>query len=331
MKEFAVNGRFLGLPYSGVNRYAREVWARLPENQTRAIEPRIPLSGWKALVWEQMALPLRLHKGEVLLSFTNLGPLAVHRQILVVHDVAPLDHPEWFPFGFRSMFEAILPPLVERIAVRVTDSEFSRRRIIERLGVEPDSVVCIYPGCGTEFYERSQNHVKEPYVLAYGVDDPRKNVGRLLEAWAKVKREMPEYTLKFFGSNHSWVDNYGENLEGVEHLGYVPDVDLPALYQKASLLVYPSLYEGFGLPIVESLASGTPVVASNIEVFNELFDKLVTFVDPMNPQSIAEGIMNTLRGSSSNGNDHAAEVMARYDYDQTARQLLELVVQIQES
>jgi glycosyltransferase involved in cell wall biosynthesis len=329
MEEFAVNGRFLGLPYSGVNRYAREVWARLPKSQARAIEPRARLSSWRALVWEQTALPMRMHKEEVLLSLTNLGPLSVHRQVLVVHDVAPLDHPEWFPVGFRKAFAVVLPLLAKRVAACVTDSEFSRQRMVEKLGLDAGSVTCIYPGCGSQFYNPNKNQVKEPYVLAYGVDDPRKNLGRLLEAWTKVRREVPGYTLKLFGSNRFWADMYGEDLEGVEHLGYVSDADLPTLYQKASLLVYPSLYEGFGLPIIESLASGTPVVASNIDVFRELFDTMVTLVNPFETRSIADGIIEVLSDTTSDRNGHTAEVMARYNYDRTTQQLLDLVARTQ--
>jgi glycosyltransferase involved in cell wall biosynthesis len=205
MSEIALNGRFLGLPITGVNRYAQEVWARLPKDQARAIEPSAPLSGLRALLWEQTVLPIKIHDDEILLSLTNLGPLSVSRQILVIHDVAVLDHPEWFPVGFAKAFQVLLPLLAKRVAICVTDSEFSRRRIMERLRLDAEAVRCIYPGCSLNFVHSNTGSERKPYVLAYDFANPRKNFGRLLEAWSQVRREMPEYTLKVFGPTQSYA------------------------------------------------------------------------------------------------------------------------------
>ncbi len=325
MEPIAVNGRFLRLPLSGVHRYAREVWSRLPKDQARVIEPRVPLSGLEALVWEQTALPFRVKGSEILLSLTNLGPLALRRQILVVHDVAVIDHPEWFPDGPRRAFEILQPLLARRVEACVTDSEFSRSRIVERFGLTPESVICIYPGCSTAFMSAPTKQNKEPFVLAYGIDDPRKNLDRLLDAWTVVRRIMPDYTLRLFGRNQRWESGSHRIADGVEHLGYVSDDVLPDLFRRASLLIYPSLYEGFGLPIIDALISGTPVVASDIEVFRELFEGLVTFVDPFDIESIANGIINSLRHESRDMISQISELKTRYNYDRTVQQLCQLL------
>ena len=328
-KLIAVNGRFLALPISGIERYAREVWSRLSEEEARVIEPKVALPSWRGLVWEQTALPMRLQRNEVLLSLTNLGPLAVRRQLLVIHDVAVFDHPEWFSTAVKRTYEALLPVLAKRVAVCVTDSEFSRQRIVERLGIDEDLVKCIYPGCASGFRNRIEGLERSPYVLAYGADDPRKNFRRLLEAWTEVRRQLPGYTLKVFGRPSRLFGNtFVEDWTGVEILGYVPDEELPALYQQASLLVYPSLYEGFGLPVLEALVSGTPVVASDIEVFRELFDGSVIFVDPLDAHSIANGILSSLLGGTAEEATPIEELESRYNFDLTVHRLRETVSQI---
>lgn len=329
MSEIVLNGRFLGLPLTGVNRYAQEVWARLPSERARAIEPGAPLSGWKAFLWEQSVLPLKMQRGETLLSLTNLGPVSVRRQILVIHDVSPLDHPEWTSRSFAKTFQVLLPLLSKRVAVCVTDSEFSKKRIVERLRLDANAVKCIYPGCSSSFLNMGVNPEKKPYILAYDFTNPRKNFGRLLQAWSEVRREMPDYTLKVFGPARSGSNTARMQSLGVEHLGYVPDTELPTLVREASLLAYPSLYEGFGLPILEALVSGTPVVASDIEIFKELFDGFVTFVNPLNTKSIANGIIKTLKGNSNEVSDNIGELTSRFNFDTTTQQLLDLADQME--
>lgn len=325
MTRVAVNGRFLGLKITGVERYAREVWSRFPKEESRIIEPRAALMGWRGILWEQAALPHMIRKDELLLSLTNLGPLSKRRQVLVVHDLATLDHPEWFSVGVRETYDVLLPRLVRRVDAIVTVSEFSRQRVIERLSVPEDRVVRIYPGCGSGFHADGKLATKAPYVLAYGSDDPRKNFSRLLNAWTILRREFPDLTLKVFGRPTRLFANTAKgDFENVEFLGYVAEAQLPALYRNASLLAYPSLYEGFGLPILEALASGTQVVVSDIEVFRELFDGSVSFIDPLSVESVAQGIKAALLNPRPSIELRDAGLLSRFNFDRTALQLYEL-------
>lgn len=329
MAKIAVNGRFRGLSITGIERYAREIWNRFPTEGVRLIEPRNSLSGWRGILWEQTVLPSKVRKQETLLSLTNLGPISKKRQVLVLHDVAVLDHPEWFSAKVKWTYQMLLPVLAKTVEVIVTDSEFSRQRIVERLGLNENRVIRIYPGCGSNFKVETELTRKEHYVLAYGADDPRKNFGRLLQAWGSVRREFPDYTLKIFGRpTQLFANTASDDWIGVEHLGYVPDIELPDLYRKASLVVYPSLYEGFGLPVLEALASATPAVVSDIEVFRELFNGSVTFVDPLSVESIAHGIMTSLKETRPFNKALSAGLLSRFDFDHTTRRLNEIAASI---
>ena len=204
-------------------------------------------------------------------SPTIRAPVSVRRQVITIHDASPLDHPEWFRRGVVAQWRTLVRAQVRRSAHIVTVSEFSRGRIVARLGVPDDRVSVVPCGVDQRFLASGEDDVTElrgrlrlpdRFVLFVGSRDPRKNLDLLLEAWATAGLPPDVHLLVAGGSARTFTDTMtGVHPPQVRPLGYVDDVDLPALYAAATVFAFPSHYEGFGDHPLEAMAAGTPVVA----------------------------------------------------------------------
>jgi glycosyltransferase involved in cell wall biosynthesis len=302
-REICVNCRILGGPVTGVQRYLGELLATLPGG-LRSIRPPRPEHGLKGHLWEQATLPKEATG--LLWSPSNTGPLRVRDQVVTIHDVASLDHPEWFRPSFAAWYRFLTPRLVRRVRRVIAVSEFSKSRIVEHSGVVPEKVVVIPNGISARFRppvpeESARLGEKYPrlrgdYLLSVGSLEPRKNLDRLFQAWERVRLVAPGVTLAVAGTAGRVFSGTGFALfpPGVEALGYVDDRDLPALYGNALAFVYPSLYEGFGLPPLEAMACGTPVVVSDVPSLVESVGDAAIFFDPNDVKSIAEGLLTAI-------------------------------------
>jgi glycosyltransferase involved in cell wall biosynthesis len=353
MARIWVNARFLTQPLTGVQRYAYEVTRRLagvelicpqphsPEYDGIAASHAVHLSRFHlgryrlgGHTWEQFALPLELPRGSLLFSPGNCGPLAVRRQVLTIHDVAPLDHPQWFSRRFSLWYGALLPRLARRVKLILTDSRFSRQRIIERTGVHEDKVVSIPLGVEPRFCPLPEDTLRQvlrqypiggPYVLAVSALSSRKNVARLLEAWQRLGHKAEGFSLVVAGDlglAFSDLSGCAALPSSVVHLGRVRDEHLPALYNGATGFVYPSLYEGFGLPPLEAMACGTPVVASNSTSLPEAVGDAALLVDPLSVESMADGLGRLVHDSILRQSLRAKglEHVRQFNWDKTAEQ-----------
>ncbi|MGE5641517.1 MAG: glycosyltransferase family 4 protein [Byssovorax cruenta] len=263
MPEVVVNGRFLSRRITGVERYGREILSFIGRDcrveSTRA-------NGVVGHMWEQSTLPLKLAAESILWSPANTGPLIVSNQALTIHDLSPLEHPEWFRKSFATWYRLYLPILARRVKVIFTPSHYVKHKVIERFGV--DHVVVAPDGVNTEFFHpgaRQRLHpLPERYILFVGSLQPRKNLQTLLRAWDEIKNDYENLWLIIAGGQTNIYQttelNHGER---VKLLGYVPEEALPGLYAQATLLVMPSFDEGFGLPVLEAMACATPVIASD--------------------------------------------------------------------
>lgn len=322
-RDIVVNARVFNKPLTGVQRYAFEIIRRLP-GPVQLVAPRpvrpeyaslacittVDLLGRLACnkiaghLWEQMALP-RLVSGRTLLwSPWMRGPLAVRNQVLTVHDLVRFEHPEWFPLHLLLWYRFLIPRLVHRVKRIITVSEFTRVRLVEVTGVSPEKIVVIPNGVDRRFSPRPPEEVSKvrdtlgipssDYALSVSSLEPRKNLGRLLKAWQIVHRTLPkDVWLVVAGTKgkSSVFRNVSVNKlpPRVHFTGYVPDEYLPALYSGAVAFVYISLYEGFGLPPLEAMACGTPVITSNVTSLPEVVGAAAILVDPYNVESIAQG------------------------------------------
>jgi glycosyltransferase involved in cell wall biosynthesis len=303
---FAVNGRFVDRPITGVERYAREILARWDPAQFRIVAPGRPLAAPAGHLWEQIGLPARLGRGELLWSPANTGPLAVRTQVVTIHDASVLDHPEWFARPFAAYYAWLLPRLSRRVVRVITDSRFSRERLLERLPLAPDRIVAIAPGVSERFHPGNAGQLDRVrhriglapgrYALALGSIEPRKNLPALVRAWhVACGRVDPPPTLVICGApGRAFRASRLERAPNVQLLGRLADPELSAVQAGASIFVMPSLYEGFGLPVLEAMASGVPVICSSAGALPEAAGEAALLVDPRDERALAEAIVSVL-------------------------------------
>lgn len=278
--DIMINTRNLQAELTGTQRYLREilsVWS----NRFELVYPEAKASGWRGHLWEQFGLPGML-KGKLLWSPANCGPVRVAHQVVTIHDCSVFDHPEWYSKPFALAYHYILPRLAKKVKHVITVSEFSKSRIVEKLNVESEKISVTPLAAEQKFSPKGETDIEEckkqcgipfkNYFLFVGSMDPRKNLPRLLKAWKKAALGEPgEMGLVIVGAENSIFKSL--NMEFPEHVhvcGHIEDRWMPEIYSGALALVYPSLYEGFGLPILESMQCGTPVIASEHPVLLEV-------------------------------------------------------------
>jgi glycosyltransferase involved in cell wall biosynthesis len=303
VKSIAVNARFYAHRPTGMQRYAIELSSRF-DNQAETVRPSTPLTGMAGHLWEQVYLPAAA-RGRVLWSPNNTGPVATYRQVCTFHDLIPLDNPEWFSPRFSGWYRWLMPRLARNVAHIIAVSEFTRRRIVESFGVRPSKVTVIPNGIDQRFSPRPMNEIAAErkalgvpdgeYFLFLGSLEPRKNLSRLLLAWEQAQSQLPKDTWLVVAGAKGRSQVFSEvpigKLPPRVHLtGYVREEGLPAIYSGALALVYPSLYEGFGLPPLEAMACGTPVITSNTTSVPEVTGAAAVLVDPLSSDEIAKAI-----------------------------------------
>ena len=236
-------------------------------------------------LWYPAGLPraARRARVDVLHCPTFRGPLRSRVPLVItVHDLAVLRHPETFNRWTRVYSRATVPRVLRAAARVIAVSDFTRREVVELLGLREERVRVIPHGVAAPF-EPEGPAVDGAYVLAVGTLEPRKNLPRLVEAARRAGVELRVAGARGWG---------GVEFEanGVRWLGSPCDDELAALYRGALCVAYPSLYEGFGLPVLEALACGAAVVTSAGTATEEVADGAAVLVDPREPESIAAGL-----------------------------------------
>ncbi len=216
-------------------------------------------------------------------------PRGMDPTVVTIHDVQHLDHPAMFSRSERAFRRLAYDRAARHATAVITISAFARDRIIQQLGIPPRSVHVVSPGVDhTRF--RPGDGAREPFLLYPARIWPHKNHATLFEAFALLRLERPELRLVLTGGGQ-------EELvapPGVEIRGSVTLDELAELYRRASCLVFPSLYEGFGLPVLEAMASACPVAAAGTTAVAETCGDAAVLFDPTDPRSIAEGVSQAL-------------------------------------
>lgn len=279
----------------GIPRYVTEVVGRLDGIRTVAPDSTIA-SGPVGHLWEQTVLPARLGRGETLWSPANFGPFVVRSQVLSIYDLSPIDHPEWFGDRYVQVFRNVVPRLAPRVRRVVTISPFSRERIIERLGVDPDRVVVAGPGVSDVFCPDPTVGRGDDLLVISG-PDPRKNLGRILAAWERVASRRPRSRLVVVSGARAkgvFAPTIDRLPERVDVVSDVSDAELADLYRRAAMVISVPLYEGFGLPAAEALGCCSPLVLSDIPAHQHARTHAAALVDPTDVDAIADAMASDL-------------------------------------
>ena len=323
--KIAINGRFQQRRITGVDRYAHEISKRLTAEKY-FIAPSRPLGQITGHLWEQVILPARIQRGDVLWSPANAGSWSVSNQVVTIHDASVFDHPAWFNPTFAAWTSLSWKMLARRVKAIITVSNFSRDRLRFHLGISEEEIHVIHNGVGTPFEPQSQLAIdlvkdkyglKKPYFLFVGTNEPRKNLAGVVQAWESLN--LKTHSLFVAGAEGKVFSNE-RGRESRPLQIYVSDEELPALYSGATAVIVPSFYEGFGLTVLEAMACGTPVIASDIPVFRELFDEAALFVNPLEPKEIANAMLKIIEDKSLAMRLHEKGLVhaAKFSWDESA-------------
>ena len=209
----------------------------------------------------------------------------------VFHDLVPFWHPEWCTARTISMHTRKARNAARTCDVVFANSEATAADLVSLLGIDPDRIVHAPPGLAPGLSAAGDAaDLGGPAILGLGTIEPRKNLARLVEAWRLLDGDLG---LVLVGGE-GWGDRPDLADPRIRRLGYVPDGEIARLYRGAAVLVFPSLYEGFGMPVVEAMACGTPVVASADPSLDEACGTAAVRVDPLDSEAIAAGVREAL-------------------------------------
>ncbi len=329
---------------------------------------RLPLSEpILTRLWQRLQIPFPL-EWVARLDFTSLFPfpgplgkldivhspdfaLPPHRHgkgLVTIHDLSFLVVPECAEDGLRKYLTATVPRAVMRADKIVAVSQHTKRDLVNLLGVRDEKIQVVYNGVDEQFQPigdlqvlaevRQRLELPDQFVLFVGTIEPRKNLTRLVEAWQLVRQSEAGRNRKLvLAGRRGWL--YEPIFQRITELGlrdeivwldFVADADLPALYNLADCFAFPSVYEGFGIPPLEALACGTPVVTANNSALPEIFEDVARLVEAHDVRAIANAIVQTLSDLDADGaavqNLRLAglERAAQFSWERAAGETLEL-------
>jgi len=316
-----------------------------PPNVTKRIVP------WPKY-WTQLRLPFALEKDKPDVLFMPIQQLPLLRPrktktIAVIHDLAVHRFPEQFTYKDWALLQIFSAQVAHEADHIISVSEATARDIEKYYG-RTENVHVVHHGVDHARFRLPDNNERnrswqllterytklhKPYLLYIGQIQPRKNLERLIAAFEILRHDNPDLQL-VIGGGHGWLQKpilerakHSPVAENILFLGRVPEDLLPALYWQADVFVLPSLYEGFGMPVLEAMACGCPVVTSNVSSLPEVAGDAAVLVDPNSVESITRGIKEALNDKQSLSTK-GIEQAKQFDWDKTARETYKIIASI---
>jgi glycosyltransferase involved in cell wall biosynthesis len=348
VKTIYINGKFFCQQTTGTQRYAHELlnqFDRLLSEGDRAIAVEILVPRCARLIpqyrnlrvrlvgrmsgtaWEQLDLP-RFCDGKVLFTLSGGAPILHSRNVVTIHDAAVVASPAGYSRAYRMWHANVCRRMAHEAEHIFTVSNFSKSEIVRWYGASPERISVTYLGSDhfssieADSSALARFGISGRYILAAGVRNPNKNFDRIMQSVHSY--DVSGTPLVIAGGRDSKV--YGETAklpDGVRALGHVTDAELKALYENAACFVFASLYEGFGLPPLEAMASGCPVVVSRIASLPEIFNGATFFCDPYDPKDIASAIRSAIESPPP---VHQLKEFARkFTWEKCARETLDTI------
>ncbi len=354
-----INGRFLTQRLTGVQRFAVELINAIDQALNEKdfgfrLELLVPqdctnlpayknihvkkIGHFKGQLWEQIDLPFYV-KDNLLLNLCNLAPMFKKHQLTIIHDVAVYKVPEAYSSLFKLWYKLVFFVISKRRSTVATVSKFSLQEIHKTLGVALENLFLITEG--KEHIERLEPDTNilvkheianRPYILAVSSMSPNKNFSIVVKAIELLK--LPDVNFVIAGGANPSVfsSNNAPLPDNVKHVGYVTDSELKALYENATCFVFPSLYEGFGLPPMEAMTSGCPVLASNRASIPEVCGDAALYFDPLNAQDVAEKINSVIADPVARADmkSKGYEQVKRYSWKVAAAEVMDIIDRLSE-
>ena len=343
-----INARFLTQPVSGVQRYGIECSRQIKKlhNDITFISPgnilhkdianelNVKVIGRNTgHLWEQKDLPqfMKNQQGAPLLNLANTAPLFYRNNYITIHDLAFFHHPEWNSKKFSAWYNFLIPRLAKRSRHIFTVSHTIKNEIESYYKISPEKISVTYNGISQKMadYRHADKRPKEKIIFSVGTFNQRKNHHTLIAAFIESGLAKT-YQLVITGDKNKVFSetNLDEELlknSNIKIYAALSEDDLISIYQKAELVVSTSLYEGFGIPLLEGLYNGCKIVCSDIPVYRELYEGQASFCDPLNINSIVSALNDSIKLQVSK--THSAELLfSKYSYKQSAQLILEQIL-----
>lgn len=308
------------------------------------IEIRV-INGKKRLIFNQIILPYKLYraKADKYLFLAFPSPILFFRKGIInaIHDLTCWDYPETMKFLSKWYFRISILNAMKCSERILTVSNFSKNRIINKFGRRKD-IEIIYNGVSEVFENFKINYkendlcrlkygIKEEYIMALGTLEPRKNLELLIKAFIELKRENNINSKLVLVGRKGWkfnsiVEGIDENIKkDIIFTGFIEDIHLPNIYFNADLFIFPSVYEGFGIPLIEAITIGTKVVMSDIEVFREILGDYEFQFESNNLLDLKRVILKAIRCRDNNEIYTLKEKIKCYKWEISAKKLIQLL------
>lgn len=339
---------------SGLGRYTSQLVDCLQEvdkaNEYVYLKPfsRFGDRTYDRLAWENLILPVRAHLER--LDLLHIPAFAapyflkgIRCSVITIHDLIGKIFPEHLSTASRWYWGSWLPFVNSRANCIIVDSECTKQDVVKYLNVEPKKIRVVHLAAGNTFQvDNSKSkitalcqklNIKQPYIFFVGNLEPRKNLSRVVEAFAKLTHKRKINHQLVIAGTYSWdyhaisrLVRMHDVVEQVKFLDYVDDEELVTLYNGSDLFVFPSLYEGFGIPVLEAMGCGVPVLASKVSSIPEVAGDAAYYVDPYQVDEIESGMIKILSNKSLSDDlrRKGLEQCKRFSWKETARKTLEV-------